>query len=352
MIDILLGLLEQIWYTLDGASFYILVGILISGLLHSFISQKTIIKYTGKPSLKSVLYAGMLGIPLPLCSCGVLPTAISLRKSGASKGSVLSFLISTPESGIDSIAISYALLDPIMTIYRPAAAFITAIIAGVSENFFDKKEKTEQKTKPQPEEVCKVCDTLSGDLEEEHSHNIKEKLKFGMHYAFVDLLGDISLWLIFGLALAGLISYFVPEKFIVQHLGFGWHSLLLMLVIGIPLYICATASTPIAAALILKGISPGAALVFLLAGPATNMAGILSVGKFLGKKAVIIYLVSISVSAIFFGIVLNQIYILSNINIQATMGQAEHIIPGYIKITSSLVLILLMGNSIIKTRKH
>jgi len=275
-IPILIDLAKEIWHTIDEASLYILFGIFIAGLIQMFVNKDKIVRYLGGQRLKSVLLAAVCGIPLPLCSCGVIPTAISLRKNGASKGATLSFLISTPESGVDSIAISYALLDPIMTIFRPLAAFVTAIIAGIAENIFGKKEKG-----PISQQVdsCIFCN----EEDKGHNHSLIHKFKYGMRYAFIDLLGDISKWLMLGIVIAGIISYFVPQSIIENYLGYGWQAMLIMLIVGIPLYICATASTPIAAALIAKGMSPGVALVFLLVGPATNIAGVLSVGKFLGK---------------------------------------------------------------------
>lgn len=247
---ILTDLIKEIWHTVDEASMYILFGIFVAGLIQMFVDKDKITRHLGGHGVKSVLLAAICGIPLPLCSCGVIPTAVSLRKNGASKGATLSFLISTPESGVDSIAISYALLDPIMTIFRPIAAFITAIIAGIAENILGKKEK--EPTSSQMDS-CVFCNGEN----KIHNHSLIHKFKYGMRYAFVDLLGDISKWLMLGIVIAGVISYFVPQTLIENYLGYGWQAMLIMLIVGIPLYICATASTPIAAALIAKGMSPG-----------------------------------------------------------------------------------------------
>ena len=346
MLDILVGLIKEIWHTFGEAALYILFGISIAGLLQIFMDSEKITKYLGKPGIRSVVLAALFGVPLPLCSCGVLPAAVSLRKSGASKGSVLSFLISTPESSIDSIAISFALLDPLMAIFRPVAAFITAIIAGISENIFGKKEEGEAISPP---DTCEYCG--EEESHKPHSHSLAERFRHGMHYAFVDLLGDIAKWLAIGIIIGGIISYFVPTSFIENYLGSGWQAMLIMLAIGIPLYICATASTPIAAALIAKGMSPGVALVFLLAGPATNAAGILMVGKFLGKRSVLIYLASISICAVGLGILLNQIYLVSGIDIKVALGKVGEMFPHYIKTVSAIILIALMINSVIRLRK-
>ncbi len=337
--DILLGLIKEIWHTFDEASFYILLGIFLSGIIYVFIDQDKIVRYLGKSRFQSVFLAALFGIPLPLCSCGVLPTAMSLRKRGASKGATLSFLISTPETGLDSIAISYALLDPLMTIFRPVAAFVTAIVAGISENIFDKKNKALPQNSA--ELKCDICQEEI-QLKQWHPHSFKEKFQYGMKFAFTDLLGDIAVWFILGIVIAGIISYFIPETFIMHYLREGWPAMLLVLVIGIPMYICASASTPIAAALILKGMSPGVALVFLLVGPATNAATILMVGKFLGKRAAVIYLLSISLCAIVLGLFLNQLYVMLGIDVHAILGQASAVLPQYLKTVSAIVLIFLI----------
>jgi hypothetical protein len=293
ILRIFYGVVYEIWQTYSEAALYILFGLLVAGIIQAFINKETIAKHLGQKRAKSVILAALFGIPLPLCSCGVIPTAVSLRKNGASKGAVLSFLISTPETGVDSIAISYALLDPIMTVFRPVAAFITAVIAGILENIFGKEDKG---AIPQKTNICLSCG-CAGD-EHHKEHGIISRLKYGMRYAFSELLGDIAIWLAFGIIVAGAISYFVPASLVEGYLGNNWQAMLIMLLIGIPLYICATASTPIAAALIAKGMSPGVALVFLLAGPATNIARIFAVGKFLGKRSLIIYLLSISICVI------------------------------------------------------
>jgi uncharacterized membrane protein YraQ (UPF0718 family) len=233
-----------------------------------------------------------------------------------------------------------------MTVFRPIAAFVTAIVAGISENILGKKG---EESVIQQATICECC----GEEEQgHHNHSFSQKFRYGMHYAFVELLGDIARWLTLGIIIGGIISYFVPQSFIENFLGSWWQAMLVMLLVGIPLYICASASTPIAAALIAKGMSPGVALVFLLAGPATNVAGILAVGKFLGKRSVAIYLASISICAVVLGLLLNQIYFISGIDVKTTLGKAGDILPHYIKSISAIVLIILMVNSIFQLKKH
>ncbi|MEI8345228.1 MAG: SO_0444 family Cu/Zn efflux transporter [Candidatus Omnitrophota bacterium] len=340
---ILQGLTKEVWSAFNEAALYILFGILIAGIIQTFIDKDRIAKYLGKPGLKSVLLAALFGIPLPLCSCGVIPTAVSLRKNGASKGAVLSFLISTPESGISSIALSYAMLDPIMTFFRPLGALVTAVSAGVAENIFGQKDP---EVPAAPKKACDCCHARAPVSHE----GFASKFARGMRYAFVDLLGDLTKWLVLGILIGGAITYFVPQNLVERYLSCGWPAMLAMLVIGIPLYICASASTPIAAALIIKGMSPGVALVFLLAGPATNAAGILSVGKFLGKRSVVIYLASIAVCSVLLGLLLDRIYAVWTIDIKATIGHACDMFPYWAKISCSTVLAVLMANAILRSK--
>lgn len=335
------GLTSEIWHTFQEASPYVLFGTFLAGVIQVFFDKEKVAKYLGQRSFKSVLLAALGGIPLPLCSCGVLPAAMSLRKSGASKGSTLSFLISTPETGVDSIALSFALLDPIIAVFRPIAAFLTALMAGIIENIFGKPDEV---AAPISESASSCCLTDKKTDSRKTSYSLRWKQS--MRAAFIDLLSDISKWFLLGIVIAGTIAYFVPSSVIENYLGEGFLAMLTMLLIGIPLYICASASTPIAATLIAKGMSPGVALVFLLAGPATNIAGILVVGKFLGKRAVVVYLLAISVCSILFGLLLNQVYAYWGIDPQAAVGRAAHVVPHSIKTMTAAVLLFLMANAL------
>jgi len=270
----------------------------------------------------------------------VLPAAVSLRKQGASNGATTAFLIATPESGVDSISITYALLDPILTIARPVVAFVTATVAGITENLFGSNNET---TRITPDLSCPVdgcCDGQNCSPEEHRQHHtFREKLAAGMHFAIYDLWGDLAGWFLIGLILAGLITVLIPADMFSQYLGSGLPAMLIMLAVGIPLYICATASTPIAAALILKGVSPGAALVFLLAGPATNIASLTVLTGVLGKRATAIYLASIAVCAVLFGLIVDQVYAVLGISAQAVVGQASEIVPQWVGIIGALIIL-------------
>nr|WP_228723227.1 SO_0444 family Cu/Zn efflux transporter [Desulfosediminicola flagellatus] len=269
----------------------------------------------------------------------MLPAAASLQKQGANKGATTAFLISTPESGVDSIAITYALLDPIMTVIRPIAAFLSAIAAGLLENTINWSEPEKQTKVNRSCPVDNCCDGESCSEEEHKNHHSKrEKVLAGFRYAVIDVWGDIAIWFYVGLLIAAVITVLIPDELMVSLLGGGFSSMLIMLVIGIPLYICATASTPVAAALILKGVSPGAALVFLLVGPATNVTSLSVLFGILGKKSTFRYLTVLATTAVMFGLAVDQIYAMLGISPQAIIGEAAEIIPEPIKLVAVLVL--------------
>jgi len=332
--------LKETFSLLLDSSPYILFGILVAGLLRMFLSTDYVARNLGRGRFKPVFKAALLGVPIPLCSCGVLPAAASLKKQGASNGATTAFLISTPESGIDSIAISWALLDPIMTIARPVVALATALVAGISESLFAPSGKVVEADNTCAVDGC--CDGEDCDPVQHANHHTRlEKLGAGMRYAFGDLWGDLAGWFTVGLFLAGFITAVIPDNMVTAYLGGGIGAMLLMLLVGIPLYICATASTPIAAAFILKGVSPGAALVFLLVGPATNMASLSVLVGMLGKRAVAIYLASVAVVSVLAGLLLDTVYNLSGITASAAVGQAAELIPVQLQYLSALILVAL-----------
>jgi uncharacterized membrane protein YraQ (UPF0718 family) len=337
----------EAWHLLLESSVYILFGLLISGLLRVFLSPHSVATHLGQGRFRSVFKAALLGIPLPLCSCGVLPAAAGLRKQGANKGATAAFLISTPESGVDSIAITWALLDPIMTVARPVAAFTTATAAGIVENLLGTRQGDAEIA---PDLRCPVDNCCEGfDCPpEEHAqhHTFSEKIRAGLKFAMTDVWGDIASWFFVGLLLAGLITAIVPEEVMGRFLGGGLPSMLLMLAVGIPLYICATASTPIAAALILKGVSPGAALVFLLAGPATNVTSLTVLLGILGKRATVVYLAMIAAFTVLFGLAVDQVYGLMGISARAIVGQAAEWVPGWAQWLGAITLLVLSAKPV------
>ena len=330
------------WDMLQQASIYILFGLLVGGMLKMFLSPAYVAAHLGSGRFSSVFKAALLGIPIPLCSCGVLPAATSLKKQGANNGATTAFLISTPESGVDSISITWALLDPIMTVARPVSAFISAFAAGCAENFFNPPGKAQQ---ARPDLSCPIdncCDGTDCPPEEhKHHHSLLEKLKIGTKYAATDLWADLAGWFFVGILLAGLISVLFPDAVIAKYLGGGIGSMLLMLTFGIPLYICATASTPIAAAFIMKGVSPGTALVFLLVGPATNVTSLSVLVGLLGKRATVLYLTSIAVVSVLCCLAVDAIYLSLGISAVTAVGQAAEVLPHWMMLSATLLLLAL-----------
>lgn len=341
--EIIFSIFKESWHLLLEASVYILFGMLVGGLLKVFLNPSFVADHLGKGRFGSVVKAALFGIPIPLCSCGVLPAAASLKKQGANNGATTAFLISTPESGVDSMAITYALLDPIMTVARPVSAFVTAVAAGISENIFQsQKEDDWERIIDRSCPVDNCCDGNECPPEEHAAHHsFTEKLWSGLKFAVDDLWGDLAGWFFAGLLFAGVIAAIIPQELMSNYLGGGLHSMLIMLLVGIPMYICATASTPVAAALILKGVSPGAALVFLLVGPATNVTSLSVLFGLLGKRATAIYLFMLSLFAVISGLLLDMLYESFGIQASAIAGQAGEVIPYWLQLTGALIVIVL-----------
>ena len=318
---------QSFWEITGGMSPYLLLGFLIAGVLHVFVPKKFYHKYLSQNNRMSVVYAALLGIPLPLCSCGVIPTAIGLKKEGASKGAVASFLIATPQTGIDSILATFSLMGLGFAIIRPVAALITGICGGLLVNRWVKSDDV----------TAVVSDTCTI----ERGNPLWRVLK----YAYFDMMQDIGLRLFIGLLLAALINVVVPDEFF---LTFGHQPLLQMLVIlivAVPMYICSTGSIPIAAALMLKGLSPGAALVMLMAGPAVNIASILVVRKSLGRRFTWIYLLTIVGFAVLFGLLINALGISAfglteNCGMHSACCHSEAASPSVFQIICSSLLLL------------
>ncbi len=324
---------------LNEMSPYLLLGFLIAGVLHSFVPQKIYQQHFSKNNFKSVLYSTLFGIPLPLCSCGVIPTAMSLRKNNASKGATVSFLIATPQTGVDSILATASLMGIPFAIIRPFAALFTALVGGTLVNIFNKNE----------EEKENLVDINSRS----EKKDFKTRCIEALHYGFVEMMQDIGKYLIIGLLIAGLITLFVPDDFFTLLAEYPLANMLLILLFALPMYLCATGSIPIAAALMLKGLSPGAAFVLLMAGPATNMASILIVRKVLERKTLILYLTSIIIGAIVFGLTID--YLLpaewfSNTFATSKITSCKNDTEWW-KIASSLLFIGLIIHAFIK-KKH
>lgn len=308
---------------------YLLLGFLIAGLISLFISAAMVQKHLGGGRLSSVINASLFGVPLPLCSCGVIPVAAMLHRTGAGKGATASFLLSTPQTGVDSILVTYSLLGPVIAIFRPLAALITGITGGVltdaicpeTENERLEQEKTQNNT-PSPQ-------------------TWPERIKKAFHFAAVVLPRDIGGALIIGICIAGLIGALLPPDIIPADGAYEWLSMVLMIFVGIPVYVCATASVPVAAMLILKGLSPGAAFVFLMTGPATNAATITTIAKLLGKKAAAVYLSTVAALALLFGFIMNRIVDAASLPITHT--HAHEMFTPFNILWGAVLLVLLIN---------
>ena len=277
---------------LNGMTPYLLLGFLVAGILKEFVPRRIYADKLSKNNFRSVLWAALFGIPLPLCSCGVIPTAASLRREGASRGATVSFLISTPQTGVDSIFATASVLGIPFAICRPVVALVTALAGGCAVNRWDKEVSGNSTitcaSQPVQKSFWKKC---AGTL----------------RYGFIDMMQDIGKWIVIGLVIAAVITVAVPNDFFTQLSDYPLLNMLVILALSAPMYLCATGSIPIAAALMLKELSPGAALVLLIAGPATNMAAILVINKVLGRRSLLIYLTTILIGAIGFGIFIDYV---------------------------------------------
>lgn len=346
----IIQILSASWHVFLESAIYMLFGFFVAGIIYVFLKPEKVGKYLGRGRVRSVFMSALVGIPVPLCSCGVVPAAASLKRQGANNGATMSFLISTPESGVDSIPITYALMDPIITIVRPVAAFITAITAGIFENLFNTSAPASEQAM---QGACSTsgdcgCNNAASNPPPIDNKSLGAKIVSGLKYAFVDLLGDIGKWFLVGILLAGLISYFIPDTLFESYLANNFIAMLVMLMAGMPMYVCATSSTPIAAALVLKGLNPGAALVFLLAGPATNIASLSMVSGLLGKRSLLIYLGSIAVCSLALGLFTDMLYYGIGITAKASAGQAAEIFPHSVQYVGAAVLAVLLAVALYK----
>lgn len=329
-----LTIMSEIIDLINKMSPYLLLGFLLAGVMHAFVPSGIYRRYLGGSRFRSVLNAALLGVPLPLCSCGVIPTAMSLRKEGASKGATVSFLVATPQTGVDSIIATYSLMGLPFALLRPVAALLTALVGGQMVNLFDEKDDVE---------------AVALQRGEEKRRSFSEKIVDALRYAFVDMMQDIGRWLVVGLVVAGLITVFVPDSFFALFADNSLLSMIIVLLFAMPMYLCATGSIPIAVALMMKGLSPGTALVLLMAGPAVNAASMLVVGKVLGRRTLLLYLASIVGGAMAFG--LGMDYLLPRewftVAIDSINGGGVHA-HSYLNIICTVVLALLLVNALIR----
>ena len=395
-----MDLLNNFWHLFLLSAPWLMLGLFIAGLLNVYLPANFLNRHLGKEGLWTTVKAAFIGAPMPLCSCGVIPAAIGLRRAGASKSATTAFLVSTPETGVDSVSVSYVLLGPFMAIIRPIAAVCSAIVAGVlvgKDSELQQVQSTEsdkESTKadsccsskqPKPVTTTSCCSKeapakpAQSCCSSKESQPIQEqqqscstekaapiqksccsseqptkavesrfsKLKRAVSFSCNKLLEDTMIWLMIGLFFAALVQTYVPESFLSQW-GNGILVMLVVILISIPMYICATASTPIAAGLLLSGVSPGAVLVFMLAGPATNIATLGVVGKELGKRAVFAYLIGVIGTALAFGFLTDYLVVQYGFVVAPMMGEEHEVLPHWLSLAAGIVLAILILRLLLK----
>lgn len=315
---------------------YLLLGFGIAGVLYAFVPAGFYRRHLSRPGAWSVIKAALIGVPLPLCSCGVLPTAVSLRRNGASRGASASFLIATPQTGLDSIAATYSLFGPAFAIIRPVAALVTAFAGGMLVNREDRACGTGQDMD---------VDTIDAPSSDSFGGKILDALRYG----YVEMVQNIGKWLITGLLIAAAITVFVPDGFFTYFAEYPLLAMIAVVAVAVPMYVCSTGSIPIALSLMLKGLSPGAAFVLLMAGPAANFASIIIVSKSLGKKAAAIYLGVIIAGAIAIGLCIDYLMPRGWFTMPLTAGHTHcHLQVGLFAGICSVILVILLVNALIR----
>jgi uncharacterized protein len=328
MADYAILIITNFWAIIIEMAPYLLFGFFMAGLLSVLVSQPFVERHLGGRGLWPLLKASLFGIPLPLCSCSVIPVSMSLRKHGASKGATISFLLSTPQTGVDSILVTLSLLGPVFAVFRPFAALAAGLVGGTLVDIFGHSGQAES----EPPEKC--TDECCCSAEK------TSKIVRGLKYGFITLPRDIGRAMLIGLVIAAFISALVPANFFADKLGTGVFAMVVMMFLGIPIYVCATASVPVAAALIMKGLSPGAALVFLMAGPATNAASFITIWKVLGKSTALIYIAAVAGCALASGILFD--HIVAGMNFKIAVA-SHRMLPDVVKYVSALALLIVLG---------
>lgn len=354
--EIFYDYVQSFWHLLCEMAPYLLLGFFIAGLLQAFVPRSMFSRHLASGDWKSVVKAALFGIPLPLCSCGVIPTTAALRREGASKGAATSFLIATPQTGVDSIMATYSVLGPAFAVIRPVVALLTSIFGGILVNKLDGGPESNGSATADAMASAECKDGCCHGHEHTHKDSFMGRIKSALDYGFVEMLQDVGKWLFIGLLIAALITVAVPAQFFELFSGNTLLSMVLVLLAAIPMYLCATGSIPIAVSLMLKGLSPGTALVLLMAGPASNAASILVVRKIMGRKTLVIYLASIIIGSVLCGLAMDYLmprewFALSPLGAVAS-GCCEESGPGVVEIASGIVLIALMANAFVFRRGH
>lgn len=316
---------------------WLLLGLVLAGLLKALMQENAVQRWIGGEGVWPIVKAAVIGAPLPLCSCGVVPVAMGMRRGGASKGSTISFMLSTPENGVDSVSLTYVLLGPVMAIVRPVAGVTLGIFAGLLTGWKD----TDGAGKQVSETKC--CgghdhETKSSD-DDSMDQPFSQRLQAGLIYSMTRMVDDLRMWLLIGIVVAGAVVTFVPTELLTQW-GSGPIAMLVMIIAGVPMYICASASTPLAVSFAAVGLSPGTVLVFLLAGPATNIGTLGIINKEFGRRALIAYLTAIVVGSIGLGLATDLLYTEFGFSLASQTGAEAHNHMDWYHYVSGLLLLI------------
>jgi len=336
-LETVLEVAGQFWSVLSAMAPYLLFGFLVAGLLSVLVSPRLVEKHLGGRGLGPVFKAAIFGVPLPLCSCGVIPVSAGLRKHGASPGATTAFLLSTPQTGVDSIFVTFSLLGPVFAVFRPVVALVSGVLGGSVVSLLSPESAAEVEGGAQCTDEC--CTGTQGR---------KRWLPRALRFGFLTLPRDIGKALLVGLLVAGLISAIVPKDYFADSLGEGVVPILVMMALGIPVYVCATASVPVAAALIMSGVSPGAALAFLMTGPATNAATIATVWKILGRRTALVYLLTVALTALGAGLLLDFIFAETGMTASAAHAHAASQWYLYFQSAAAIVLLAVLAVAVLR----
>lgn len=342
---------------LDAAP-WLLLGLVVAGLIKAWIPQQLIGRWLGGRGVLAVVRAALIGAPLPLCSCGAIPLGLAIYRGGASRGPSTAFMVGTPGVGIDSVALTYALLGPLLAVIRPLAAVFSAVVTGLLVGLTGDGSRPPRAAEGEaggsalgslscspascscevPADAAPASFAAASSMSD--SPGPGSSMAAGLRYSFTEVLDDISWWLLLGLVVAGLLLTMVPPGLLAQY-AVGPGAMLLMALIGIPMYLCAQAATPVAAALIVAGVSPGTALVLLLAGPITSIATLSVLRNEFGFRAVTIYVVGVAGTAVFSGLFTDAVVAWLAIDLPAQIGTTRELLPAPIKYLALLILLVL-----------
>jgi uncharacterized protein len=351
LVDLLGSAVQQTFWILYEGALFILIGFAVAGAVHVLLNPDRIVRHLGERSLKSAALAALLGAPIPLCSCGVLPTAMLLRRKGASREATLAFMVTTPETGVDSIALTLAFFGPLFAIVRPLAAVATGLVAALA-SLRGRPPEDEPATAPEPESPPEahqhVDDAAAVPSDAPFLVRMQAAGRDAVRHAFVELFDELGFWLALAILLTGLLSALLPADFFSRVVPSSFAAMLLMVLLGIPLYVCASASTPLAALFVTKGASAGAALVFLLVGPATNAASIAMVARLFGRSFVRLYLSSIIGVAVVAGLLLDLVLPDLGNSVQVGVPQGPDYL-GILKLVAAVLFAWLLFDSLRRT---